>query len=187
MKKTNASTRSRYGPCIAAACATLALSATAGEPLTLQLHWFQVPGSREMKSGNYERAVERLEARIARGNSSPSRRTAVLIDLCVGNIMLNRLEEATRVCDEATKTGWYADITYNNRGVLNMVRGRHEAAVRDFGAAVRSNGPDRIARRNQRVAEERVAAIAWQRQQTVLAGNVDVRDVSTISLRIEKP
>lgn len=187
-KKTG--TASRYGSGIAAVCATLALTAHAGEPLTLQMHWLQVPGSHEIKSGRYEEGVERLEARADRGISTASRRTAVLIDLCVGYIMSNQIEKATTTCDEATTTGWYRDVTYNNRGVLNLLLGRHDAAIQDFSVAVqdtkRSKASERVASTNQRLADEqRMAATQQPNEQVLFAGTADMHGISPGKLQME--
>lgn len=183
MNKTKTSIASRYGPCVAAAaCAILACPAFAGEPLELQLHWLDVRGARDIERGHYQRGVERLEARLGTGRHSPRVRVPILIDLCVGYTMLNRLEEAARACDEAAASKWYTSIALNNRGVVNVVRGRYAAAIRDFRAASRSIGASRVARHNMGQAEERFAAIRRQGQQALLAGNLDISDVSTPSV-----
>lgn len=166
---------------LAVACALLALPAAADEPLVMQLHWANIAGVRQIESGHYELGVERLEARLPRA-TLPSLRAPILIDLCVGYTMLNRLEQAAAACDAAVDIGRYRQIAYNNRGVLNMVRGRLEAAIEDFHAA-NHVGVGRVARTNQRVATQRFAAITRQREQAAFARNMDVVDVSTATLR----
>ncbi len=183
MKTTTTGRSSRYGSCVAALCVTLTLTAHGGEPLALQLHGLDVPGVRDIQAGRYAQGVQRLEARLAAAGYSASRRAPALIALCAGYALMYRLDAAARACDDAIRTGRDTNLAYNNRAVVNMLRGRYDAAVRDFERALHRNARDRIARSNKRIATERVAAIRWQREQALAAGNSDIQDVSTATLR----
>lgn len=182
MNMKSASTVTTYGPGIAAALATLALAAHASEPFELKTHRMDVSGARDIESGNYERGVRRLETGLGTRDRPASLRTPVLIDLCAGYTMLSRIEEATNACDEATSTAWYSGLSYNNRGVLNVVKGNYEAAIKDFEMAVVAGGADDVAKANLDRARQRLVEIRWQRDQVYAAGNVDVYDVNIVTV-----
>lgn len=181
MKNRKARIFSGAAACLAASMATLGLAAQAGEPLEMQTHWRDVPGVRDIEAGRYERGVERLERRLATGRKSPWRRVPILIDLCVGYTMLAQYEKAEEACDAAVKAKWYTHISRNNRGVLNMVLGRHDAALLDFKAAAARNYQE--AEGNMRRAEQTVAAIERQRKQAMYAGTMDIVDVHAVTVR----
>ena len=165
MNKIKTGTAWNFRPCVAAACAILACPALAGEPLEMQIHGLDVRGARDIENGRYQQGVERLEARLGAGHHAPWIRVPILIDLCVGYAMLNRLDEAAEACDEAVESGWYRSIVLNTRGVLNIVRGRYEAAIHDFPAI--SHGVDRsqVALENMERAQERFAAFRGREPQ----------------------
>lgn len=185
MNNAKASRIRGWHPLAAIACTLVAAAASAGEPFYLETHWRRVPGVQDIESGNYERGVATIEARLNGRRMAPSIRVPMLINLCVGYAMLNRLEDAARACDDALETGWYRGLARNNRGVVNMVRGRHAMAIEDFRKAARSEVSYRTARMNLRQAAERVAAIERQREQTRFAAVTDIVDVSTAA--IERP
>ncbi|MCC7259351.1 MAG: tetratricopeptide repeat protein [Gammaproteobacteria bacterium] len=169
---------------IAAVCALLTAPALAGDPLQMQLHWAEISGVRQLEFGNYERGVQRLEARLAVA-PLPSLRAPILIDLCVGYTLLKQFDDAEAACDAAIATGHYEGMAFNNRGVVHMLQGRHEAAMADFRTA-RGNFSNTLARANIERAGEQIAAIERQRALAAVATNVDVNDVSTVILAEER-
>jgi Flp pilus assembly protein TadD len=168
--------------CIAGACAAMSLTANAGDRFILETHSLRTPGVRDIESGHYERGVATLESQLQSGRASPATRASVLIDLCVGYAMLHRLDAAAQACDAAVESKWHHALASNNRGVVNMLRGRHEPAVRDFNRAVTSEVAYQTARTNLKQAVERVAAIERQRDQAMFAAATDITDVSTAAV-----
>ncbi len=182
MKAMTTGGTSRYRAFVTAACAAFALAAQAGEPLVFQLHWVKTSGVRDIEAGRYEQGVQRLEARLAESTAWPANRAPAFIALCTGYAMLNRLDDAANACDAAIRTERDTDLAYSNRGIVNMMRGRHKAALQDFDAALHRNAPNKVTRENKRLAMERIVAIDWQRKRAAVAGNMDIQDVSTVTL-----
>ncbi len=180
MNKIKTGTAWNFRPCVAAAYAILACPALAAEPLEMQLHWLDVRGARDIEHGRYQQGVERLEARLDAGHHAPWVRVPILIDLCVGYAMLSRLDEAAQACDEAFASGWYTSIVLNNRGVLNIVRGRYEAAIHDFQAISHGVNRSQVALDNLERAQERFAALRGREPQDLSAlDTLTVNDIRT--------
>lgn len=128
------------------------------EAFELIVHETELPGTREIEAGKYERAVKLLESRLGTGKLAKSRKTPLLIDLCVANIMIDELDRATDYCQRAVENGWSRGLAYNTRGVLNIAKRDYEAALVDFDAAVKASGTEGVASRNFRRVQNVMAA-----------------------------
>jgi tetratricopeptide (TPR) repeat protein len=153
---------------LAAATAGMALGANA-DPFELTTHTSDLWGVRQIESGEYQAGIERLERQLGTNPLVSSMQAPVLIDLCAGYVMANELEKAARVCNKAAGSKWYSSMAYNNRGVLNIARGRYEEAIRDFENALEAGGSRVVASRNLARAQHRLAAIRRQQQLQMLA------------------
>jgi tetratricopeptide (TPR) repeat protein len=160
---------------LAAATAGMALGANA-DPFELTTHTSDLWGVRQIESGEYQAGIERLERQLGTNPLVSSAQAPVLIDLCAGYVMANELEKAAQVCDKAAGSKWYGSMAYNNRGVLNIARGRYEAAIHDFENAVEAGGSRVVASRNLARAQHRLAAIRAQQQLRMLADHADQRE-----------
>lgn len=137
------------------------------QPFEVMVHKSDVYGARDIESGNYAKGIERLLARLGNENQAYSKRTPILIDLCVGYTMLEDYAEATKYCDDAVSAGWYAGLALNNRGALKIAMGEYESAIDDFSAALRENGADAMAGRNIQRTVAKMAAISAKRDAAV--------------------
>jgi Flp pilus assembly protein TadD len=167
----------------AALSAGITLAANA-DPFELKTHSMDVRGVRDIENGDYERGIARLQSQLGPRPRVPSVEVPILIDLCAGYVMANELEKATRVCDRAANSKWYTGLAYNNRGVLNIAKGRYETAIRDFEMALQTGGPRTVVERNLTRAQNRVAAIRRQQESGQLAAEAapSVRSVDAIVL-----
>ncbi len=131
----------------------------------------EVPGTREIESGNAEKAI-----RISKVHLSVTRgalKVAVLTNLCIGHILVKDFNQAEQYCDQAAARTIQRTVTHNNRGVLKALQGDYAAALKDFSiaanvgcfdgcnASIRSpqNLPRPVARRNLEKTETRVAEL----------------------------
>ena len=137
------------------------------QPFEVMVHRADVYGARDIEAGDFAKGVERLLARLGTEAQPYSRRTPILIDLCVGYTMLEAYDEATRYCDDAVSAGWYAGLALNNRGALKIAKGEYESAIDDFSAALRANGADAMATRNLQRTIAKMAAITAKRDAAV--------------------
>ncbi len=148
---------------LVAAIAAGAMATANADPFELQTHELDLHGVREVEAGDFARGIVRLKAQLGPRAQSQTIRTPILIDLCAAYVMANDLEQATQTCDKATASQWYAGLSHNNRGVLNIAKGRYEAAIADFERALEAGGARAVAERNLARARERLAAIQAQR------------------------
>lgn len=181
---SNNQSRSRRGAKVAATFALLAVAgggagAGAGETPELQTHWLRVPGVRHIEAGDYQRGVVQLEERLAKNPRASSLRVPILIDLCVGYAMLGRTAEALRHCNAAIaarwprgalEARWARNLARNNRGVIYLMQGHYEMAVRDLGDTVRSDPSYRTAKINLAHGEARLAALRAPRPAALAGG-----------------
>ena len=129
----------------------------------------EVQGTREIESGNPEKAIRISKARFF--VTKPALKVAVLTNLCIGHILIRDFDQAEQYCDQAVARSIERAVTYNNRGVLKALQGDYAAALQDFSIAANAgcfngcvaskrgpqNRPRPTARRNLEKAETRVA------------------------------
>lgn len=159
--KRNAGIRT-YGVCAALGLMTSVLvgaPAIAGDAFELVPHNSYVSGVEYIDTGNYARAVKKLESSLRGNTQANATRTPILIDLCVGYTMLRDFSKASEYCEASVELGWSRGIAFNNRGVMKAARGDYEGAQRDFQASVDGRGADNIARRNLELTQTRLIAM----------------------------
>ena len=129
----------------------------------------EVPGTREIESGNPEKAIRISKVHLA--VTEPRLKVAVLTNLCIGHILIKDFEQAELYCDQAVAMPNERTVSYNNLGVLKAMQGDYAAALQSFTIAADAgclNGcdattqvpqdlPRPVARRNLDKAETRVA------------------------------
>ncbi len=139
------------------------------EPWELRTVAKEVQGTREILSGNPEKAIRISKARLS--VTHPALRVAVLTNLCIGHILIRDFDQAEQYCDQAAARKFERTVTDNNRGVLKALQGNYAAASQDFSIAANvgcfngcsasirgpQNRPRPTARRNLEKAETRVA------------------------------
>ena len=156
-----------------AAGITLILVGWAGvagaETFEMMVHKRDELGARYIENGEYEKGVQRLEARLGGDKSPNSYQTPILIDLCVGYAMLGEFQKATDNCNKAIDSGWYSGLAYNNRGAVRIAQGQYEEAIQDFQTAIEHKGADALASRNLDRAQRRVAQLQRQNEGTAVA------------------
>ncbi len=130
----------------------------------------EVPGTREIESGNPEKAIRISKVYLPR--IGPRRKVAVLTNLCIGHMLTKEFDQAEQYCDQAVSRPNERSVTHNNRGVLKALQGDYAAAQQDFAIASEAgcnNGcdptvavpqdlPRPVARRNLGKAEAKVFA-----------------------------
>ncbi len=131
----------------------------------------EVPGTREIESGNPEKAIRISKARWS--VTAPALKVAVLTNLCIGHILIKDFDQAEQYCDQAAARSIQRAVTHNNRGVLKAIQGDYSAALQDFTIAanvgcfyecdarmrVPQDRPRPVARRNLEKAQTRVAEL----------------------------
>jgi len=95
-----------------------------------------VPGTREIESGKIDVAIGKSEVHLP--HVAQQKKVAVLTNLCIAYILKNDFDRADDYCDEAVERPNEKAVSYNNRGVLNALRGDLEAAMQDFDKAAKS-------------------------------------------------
>ncbi len=93
----------------------------------------EVPGTREIESGDVEKGIRISKVYLTR--IPAPQRVAVLTNLCIGYILLKDFAQARNFCDQAAERKLERPVTFNNRGVLNALTGDDLAARRDFAIA----------------------------------------------------
>ena len=160
---------------LTAVLATFALTANASDPFELISHESYLPENPDVESASYDSQISKLEKRLTK--SLPhSIRTPILIDLCAAHTIKRNLDKATQYCDQATESGWYSGLAYNNRGVLQIAKGNYEMAARDFEKSIRGRGVDAMAKRNLSRTQARLAEIKSRQQQTTVVAAVVTDD-----------
>lgn len=92
-----------------------------------------VPGTAEIESGKIEKAIRISEIQLS--HVGQRKKVAVLTNLCIGHILSNQLNLAEEFCDLAVERPNDKAVSYNNRGVLKILKGDHEGAMQDFASA----------------------------------------------------
>jgi len=89
-----------------------------------------VPGTREIESGNIEKAIQ--ISRIQLPHTSQQKKVAVLTNLCIGYILTSNFVQADEFCNQAAERPNEKSVSHNNRGVLRALQGDLDAAMADF-------------------------------------------------------
>lgn len=97
----------------------------------------EVPGTREIESGNIDKAIRISKVRLP--HVSQQRKVAVLTNLCIGYIMSKNFDEAENYCSQAVERPNEQAVSYNNRGVLKALHGDYDGAMQDFASAANSD------------------------------------------------
>jgi len=119
---------------IATALVVVALpSITCADTWELRTVSQDVPGTREIESGNPEKAIRISKVKLS--VVPPSQEVAVLTNLCIGYLLTRDLDQAEPYCDQAVAKQKKRAVTYNNRGILRVLQGDDVAALRDFAIA----------------------------------------------------
>ncbi len=121
---------------------TLMASVAAAEGWELTTVAEEVPGTRYVESGKYEKAIEVSQGFLTRASSkyAPSyQKVAVLTNLCISHIALYDFDEAEVFCARAAAEKIHRSVTYNNLGVLYGLRGQHALAARHFEIATNAD------------------------------------------------
>ena len=88
---------------------------------------------RALEKGQYKKAIERLEHRIA---TEKSNLDIKLTNLCTAYVVTGMYDKAIATCDRAIDTnGEFVNVAYNSRGVLNAKLGDYVTALADFNQA----------------------------------------------------
>ena len=86
-----------------------------------------------LEKGQYSKAIERLEGRVA---SEESNLDIKLTNLCTAYVVMGVFEKAIPTCDRAVSMdGKFVGVAYNSRGVLNAQLGDYVSALADFNQA----------------------------------------------------
>lgn len=121
-----------------------------------------VPGSASILRGNYEQGLDRSFAALER---APSRRVLELTaNICAAQVKLGQIHAANASCERALATNARAGSDQNriravavvNHGVVHLVQGDREFAVKEFRRAARMSPSLGVARSNRALAEEPV-------------------------------
>ncbi len=160
----------RFFSAVAAALLLVALpSVSSAEAWELRTAPDTVPGTREIESGQIDKALRISEIQLP--HTSQFKKVAVLTNLCIGYILSNDFEQAEDYCDRAVAQPNETAVSHNNRGILKMLQGDHGSAMQDFAIAVktgcvgacstseavRQDLPRSVARRNFKKAQTQVA------------------------------
>ncbi|MEE4203222.1 MAG: hypothetical protein V2I45_06305 [Halieaceae bacterium] len=118
----------------------------------------EVLGTRDIEAGHFSQGIVKLERALQHANHSFGRAPA-LINLCVAHAALGELDKADRYCNEAVETGIDAGLAYNNRAVVNCLRGRLDACVGDLEKAGQIQPRNPVVQRNiQRLRSKKQVA-----------------------------
>jgi len=96
----------------------------------------EVPGTREIESGNTDKAIRISKVQLS--HVSQKQKVAVLTNLCIGYIVNKDFDEAEYYCNQAVERPNEQAVSFNNRGVLNALKGDYDSASRDFASAAKS-------------------------------------------------
>ena len=145
----------------------------------------EVPGTREIESGDIEKAIRISKVQLS--HVSPQFKVAVLTNLCIGYILNKSFDQARNFCNQAVERPNEKTVSHNNRGVLNALQDDFEAATQDFDSAANagcigacSNAgsdsddlPRPMARRNLGKAEGQMLAAEQRKSEEPVAARRD--------------
>lgn len=136
---------------IAALLALFALGSTsaafAGSAMELTTADKDIRGKRDVETGNYREGIIKLELALTRTNLA-TEKAPILVNLCVAYTATRELARAAEYCDAAVDNGVDLATAYNNRAVLNMIRGDVEASVADLEKAQLVRPYKQVVKRN---------------------------------------
>jgi hypothetical protein len=129
----------RIGSFLASASLLLAVPLIGG---AYEVNVLRDPGSqwKNIENGQYQEAIVKLEEQLQK---STRYRDVKLTNLCTAYVLARdpeKIDRATKVCDEAVKArGTFVTTAFNSRGVLNALRGDFLAAAADFDMAKKTH------------------------------------------------
>jgi tetratricopeptide (TPR) repeat protein len=146
-------------------------NAMAAEQFELLASDAEVYGTRAIERGEYAEAADKLGLALELAGNAHMMRAPVLNNLCVAYTMQQKLDQAAAYCDEYVANGRELSIAYNNRGVVSAAIGDFASAVANFEASLDENPADAVARKNLRLAQQRLASVGGNSEK--LAGTSD--------------
>ena len=136
-------------PAMVLLIAGLSFSTTslAGDRMELTIAPQEIPGTSEIESGNFTRAIPKLNGALNHANNNLSRSPA-LVNLCAAHTASGDLEQADDYCAAAIDTGVNVARAYNNKAVINCLQGNVEVCVEDLERAASLRNGNRVIQRN---------------------------------------
>ncbi|WP_439100381.1 tetratricopeptide repeat protein [Congregibacter sp.] len=137
---------------VAAAFALIAFgtavdTASASTAMELKTSRVEVPGTREVESGEYRKGITMLETALERAKLTADK-APVLVNLCVAHAAMGELERAAGYCEAAVDNGVDKAIAFNNRAVVKQLQGDLEASIEDLEKASLVSPGNRVVQRN---------------------------------------
>ena len=132
----------RFLPVLAALGVVIPSGATSAEGWELTTVHEEVPGTRYVEAGDFEKAIRvsnNFLYRASLKHAPEYQKVAVLTNLCITHIALRDYERAEIYCQRAATEPGNRSVSFNNLGVLHGLRGDHEAAARHFEMAANSD------------------------------------------------
>lgn len=127
----------KYSPLILALgvliVGTTVPSISLGEGWELRTALKEVPGTREIESGDLKKGIQISKTFLKRVNRKD--KVAVLNNLCIGAILIKDFDQAKHYCDLAVESPSDSVLSHNNRGVLEALNGNYLLAQQDFTTA----------------------------------------------------
>lgn len=133
---------SYFVPALVALGVIFPFSATSAEAWELTTVRNEIPGTRYVESGKFEKAIRVSNNFLNRASSKQApeyQKVAVLTNMCIAHIALYEYEQAEVFCRRAASEPSNRSISFNNLGVLYGLRGDHELAARHFEIAANSD------------------------------------------------
>ena len=149
----------------------------------LRTTYKEVPGTREIESGNSEKAIE--ISKVYLKQVPPWSKVSVLTNLCIGNIMISDFDQAEQYCDAAVARQNENVVSHNNRGVLRAMQGDYAGAQEDFSFAADNDcdtGCD-SSKGNARNLPRHVARRNLERSQTEMLASGEESDTEQFTAR----
>lgn len=103
--------------------------AAVSEEFPFRTAYEDVPGAKEIESGNLSAGIRRLEQALV--GDDAANRAELLSTLCAAYTLDQSFEQAGRICNAAVDAGG-SELAYNNRGVYRVMTGDWRGARKDF-------------------------------------------------------
>ena len=132
----------KLAPVIVAVCLIAASGTACAERWEVTTLREEVPGTREIEAGQYEKAIldsNRFYYRASSRFAPEYQMAAVLTNLCIAHIALHDYEQSSVYCKRAASEPANRSVTLNNLGVLFGLRGDIESAARFFAMAANAD------------------------------------------------
>lgn len=121
--------------------------ALADNALELKTADREILGTRDVEAGHFTAGIAKLERALQHANHHYDRAPA-LVNLCVAHAAIGELEKASQYCDEAIETGVDTALAYNNRAVVNCLRGDLDSCAEDLSKAGNLQPRNPVVQRN---------------------------------------